>query len=499
MSNLTKGLILVVVILAIGAGLVVWKKKVGGQSNESFNQITRPEIEALLADVAKTNPMVLKRLAEDPEMKKQQIDNLKQLLAFASEAQHEGLTADPTNRQELENIRAEILAVNYDREINKDKGPMPPFGFITEDQISAFWAGETPSGSGQGWFAGLMEKIGLGAPTEQRSHDDEFADFLATKIAVLKSSSPEMKDREISDEERTQAKDIFAKTRIYRAEYLQKMNAGELAPEFITKANLQVKLQQAQYLARLYSEKRADTDKVTDEDVAKYISEHPELSPDAKRAQAQQILDRAKAGEDFAALANEFTQDPGNKGPDGTPQGGIYKDVPKGRMVVPFENAALALEAGQVSPELVETDYGFHIIKLERKLGPSANKDASKDNKTPAEDTYDVRHILISTGYKDPDKPNAREMPVKDYVRSKLEEDKEKKLVEDLIAKNHIQVPDDFTIPEVTDDQIQQMRQKQQPQMPQGMPPGVQVTGPDGKPVKPDDKKDAKKAEPKKK
>lgn len=500
MSNLTKGLILVVVILAIGAGLVVWKKKVGGQSSLSFNQITRPEIEALLADVAKTNPMVLKRLAEDPEMKKDQVKNLKQLLAFASEAQQQGMTADPINRQELENIRAEILAVNYDREINKDKGPMPPFGFITEDQINAFWAGETPSGTGQGWFAGLMEKIGLGAPTEQRSHEDEFASFLETKIAVLKASSPDMKDREISDEERTQARDIFAKTRIYRAEYLQKVNAGELPPEFVTKANLQVKLQQAQYLARLYSDKRADADKVTDEEINKYIAEHPELDPAQKRVKAQEILDRAKSGEDFVALANEFTQDPGNKGPDGTLQGGIYKDVAKGRMVVPFETAALALEAGQVSPELVESDYGFHIIKLERKLGPSPNKEAGKDAKgAEAGDTYDVRHILISTGFKDPDKPNAREMPVKDYVRNKLEEEKEKALVEGLIAKHNIQVPDDFTIPEVTEEQMQQIRDKQQQQMPQGgVPPGVQVTGPDGKPVKLDGK-EAKKPEPKKK
>ena len=133
---------MVVVILAIGAGLVVWKKKVGGQSGESFNEITRPEIEALLADVAKNNPMALKRLA-DPKNKKEQIDNLKQLLAFASQAQREGLTADPINRQELANIKAEILAVNYDREMNKDKGPMPPFGFITEDMMNAFWADES--------------------------------------------------------------------------------------------------------------------------------------------------------------------------------------------------------------------------------------------------------------------------------------------------------------------------------------------------------------------
>src|SRR5205085_3625315 len=135
---------------------------------------------------------------------------------------------------------------------------------------------------------------------------------------------------------------------------------------------------------------------------------------------AQGILDRALAGEDFVALANEFTQDPGNKGPDGTLQGGIYKDVPKGRMVVPFEEGALKLQEGQVNPELVESDFGFHIIKLERKLGPSPNKDAKKDPKGGDTDTYDVRHILISTGFKDPENPTAREMPVKDYVRNKL-------------------------------------------------------------------------------
>jgi parvulin-like peptidyl-prolyl isomerase len=214
-----------------------------------------------------------------------------------------------------------------------------------------------------------------------------------------------MKDREISEEERTQARDIFAKTRIYEAEYEQKAAAGELSQEFIDKANLQVKLQQAQFLARLYAQKVGDQNKVTDEEVNAYIAAHPELDPAAKRVKAQELLERAKAGEDFAALANEFSEDPGNKGSDGVGQGGLYKDVPKGRMVAPFETAALALEPGQVAPELVETDFGFHIIKLERKL-------ESKDNA----ETYDARHILISTGYKDPENPTAREVPVKDYV-----------------------------------------------------------------------------------
>lgn len=490
MSNLTKGIILVVVILAIGAGLVVWKKKVGGTSTDSFNSMSRAEIELLLSDVAKTNPAILKKLAEDPEMKKQQIDNLKQLLAFASQAKREGLTEEGSNKQELENIRSEVLAVNYDREMNKDKGPMPAFGFITEDMVNAYWANQSSGAPEKGFFGKLKDSISGGAYVETRSHEDEFNDFLNAKIEILKASSPEMKDREISEEEKKQARDIFAKTRIYRAEYEQKASSGELSKEFIDKANLQVKLQQAQFLARIYSEKIGDQTKVTDEEVAKYITDHPELDPAAKKATAQGILDRAKAGEDFAALANEFSQDPGNKGPDGVGQGGLYKDVPKGRMVAPFEAAALALEPGQIAPELVETDFGYHIIKLERK---GMTKDASGKES----ETYDARHILISTGVKDPDKPDAREAPVKDYVKNKLETEKEKGLLDKLIAENNVSVPDDFTVPEVTEEQLQQMKQKQQMQMPpQGMPPGVQPGGP-GAP--PPSKTEPKKPEAKKK
>jgi parvulin-like peptidyl-prolyl isomerase len=472
LSNLTKALVLVVAIVAIGFGLVVWKNKVGGSGHVSYNSITKAEIEMLIGDVAKTNPMMLKRLAEDPEMKKQQLDSLKQLLAFASQAQREGLASDASSQQELRSIRAEVIAVNYDREMNKDKGPMPAFGFITEEMITNFWE-TAPSAPETGFFAKAKHTLGLGGDVDLRDREQQFNDFLQAKIELMKKGNPEMADREISEDERKQARDIFAKVNIYQDEFLQKAAAGELDPTFIDKTNLQVKLQQVQFLGRLYSEKAAEKIKVTDEEIQKYIDENPELNPEAKRVKAQGILDRAKGGEDFAALANEYSEDPGNADPaSGEKQGGIYKDVPKGRMVAPFEAAALALEPGQVAPELVATDFGFHIVKLERKLGPST---AKKDDKTaaPAEagETYDVRHILISTGAKDPDNPMGREMPVKDFVRGKLEEEREKKLIENLVAQNNVSVPDDFDVPTVTDEQIEEMRRKQQP-MPMPMPEG---------------------------
>ncbi len=391
-----------------------------GQSIGPFNSISRQEVELLLVDTAKTNPAILKKMSEDPEMKRQQLVNLRQLLAFASQAVKDGMASDPIKKQELESIRAEIIAVNYDREINKAKAAMPPFGYITDAAVSAYWAGKEIAG--------------------QRTHEAEFNNFLNAKMALLKASNPDMQDREISAEEKVQARDVFARTRIYQAEYELKLASGTLTKEFIDKVALQVKLQQAQFLSQLYSENSAEQTKATDAQIAAYFTAHPDINPVRKRAMAQGILDRAKAGENFALLANKYSQDPGSIGPNGVPAGGLYKDVPMGRMLAAFETVALALTVGQIAPELVETDYGYHIIKLERKLGKK---------KISGEATYDVRHILISTNVENPKDPGGSGTPAKDFARTQVETAKEKALIDKLVAANNIQVPDDFTVPPV--------------------------------------------------
>jgi len=475
-------LILVAVILAIGAGLVVWKRKVAS-SEVSYNSISKHEIELLLSDVAAKNPMGLKRLAEDPEMKKKQLESLKQLMAFAVTAQREGYAYEPTNRQELRNIRDQIEAQSYDQEINKDKGPMPPFGFITEDQVNQYWAEDQNGGGGKGFVSNVMGKIGLEGDNENLSHEAEFQKFLDSKIDLLKKSNPEMAQREISDEEKQQAKDFFAKIKIYQREYEDKANAGQLNKDFVEKTGLQVKLQQAQFLARIYSDKMADKVKATDDDINKYIAEHPELDPKEKKAKAEDILKRAQNGEDFAALANEFSEDPGNKNPKGEPQGGLYTDVQKGKMVKPFEDAALALEPGQIAPNVVESDFGYHIIKLEK-------KEDTKDSSGNPSQTYDVRHILIATTTKDPENPMARDMPIKEFVRQKIEQEREKKMIDDIVAQSGVTVAEDFDIPQVSDQQIQDMMKKQQMQQQQmGSPDMDSDEAPPAANTKPGDKK----------
>ncbi|MDP2956226.1 MAG: peptidylprolyl isomerase [Longimicrobiales bacterium] len=85
---------------------------------------------------------------------------------------------------------------------------------------------------------------------------------------------------------------------------------------------------------------------------------------DSVRAQIEGIRRRALAGEDFAALARQHSQDPGS-----APLGGDLGTFARGDMVKPFEDAAFALQPGEVS-SVVETPYGFHVIRLEGKEAP---------------------------------------------------------------------------------------------------------------------------------
>jgi hypothetical protein len=83
------------------------------------------------------------------------------------------------------------------------------------------------------------------------------------------------------------------------------------------------------------------------------------------RQQAEALRARAAGGEDFAALAREHSQDPGSAA-----RGGDLDYFGRGRMVAPFEEAAFALEPGQVS-QVVESPFGYHVIKVEDRRQPT--------------------------------------------------------------------------------------------------------------------------------
>ncbi len=97
-------------------------------------------------------------------------------------------------------------------------------------------------------------------------------------------------------------------------------------------------------------------DKMDDEQKKKAVDEAKAKA----LAKAKEILAKVKQGEDFSKLAKENSACPSGK------EGGSLGKFPKGRMVKQFEDAAFALKPGEVS-EVVETQFGYHIIKTTAK------------------------------------------------------------------------------------------------------------------------------------
>lgn len=150
--------------------------------------------------------------------------------------------------------------------------------------------------------------------------------------------------------------------------------------------------------------------KISDEEMKKYYEEHKadyykdevkashilistvddngkELSEAKKKEakkKAEEVLKKAKSGEEFSELAKEYSDDPGSAA-----NGGDLGYFTKGKMVQPFEEAAFSLKSGEISG-LVESEYGYHIIKVYDKIDKQLTFDEVKDEikKTLTEDKY---------------------------------------------------------------------------------------------------------------
>ncbi len=140
---------------------------------------------------------------------------------------------------------------------------------------------------------------------------------------------------------------------------IQKMIESEFAAE------IEVTAEQKQTFYQENSEQMKEPEQVRLSHILVGADENatPEQREQAKK-KTEEIRTLAMAGEDFAALASENSDDPGSK-----VNGGELPWVSRGDTVPPFEAAAFALSPGEIS-EVVETRFGYHVIKVaERKEG----------------------------------------------------------------------------------------------------------------------------------
>lgn len=141
------------------------------------------------------------------------------------------------------------------------------------------------------------------------------------------------------------------------------------------------------YMARVLTIVKDKSPKVTEEEIkAQYDAnpeqfitatvrhvlisfQDPETQEDRPEGEALKIAKEVKAkldkGEDFATIAKKYSEDQGS-----AENGGLYEDTPIVSWVEAFKEAAKTLEINKIS-DPVETDYGYHIIKVEKRTEPT--------------------------------------------------------------------------------------------------------------------------------
>ncbi|HEX8131184.1 MAG TPA: peptidylprolyl isomerase [Pyrinomonadaceae bacterium] len=347
---------------------------------------------SLLIDELGVPPQSRAQLASDAESRKGFVKELREMFAVAAEARAAGLAERPETKLQMELSRTFVIARRYSK-MRQQTGATSPEQVASKAEIAAF--------------------------VKEPGQEQKFQEFLQD---YLKNRPQSEQAKALTDEERESMRQQWGNIMVSARKGIAAGIDKERATEVVTQ------YQHARLLAGTYFKEVLNArTKASEAEIDAYLAAHPELAPKETKAKAEAVLAQLRAGGDFAALAKEHSVDTSNKD-----RGGDLGWFGRGMMVKPFEDAAFALKPGELSG-IVETQFGYHIIKLEeRRMQDSPNGQ-------PVEQVH-ARHILIASGT-----PGARPQSPRDQARSAVEEEKRNKVLGEIASRQRgIVVAEDF-------------------------------------------------------
>ncbi|HKA17721.1 MAG TPA: peptidylprolyl isomerase [Blastocatellia bacterium] len=347
-------------------------------------------------------PQQQQEIASDPEAKKQLVDNLRKLLSVAQVAEQEGYAEHADLKSQLSFQLDRVLFEAY-----KKKNPDAK---ATDDEINAYYLGHPKD------FDDFLAANPRASQQAQGAQRDE----LKKQVGEFKVIAERARKEGLERDDLTRLQQLITRSQTLAGAYLGDLqkNADKLVADadvqqYFTDHPSDFDEVRVRHILVSTQPKPEAEDEVDNKDVKdKKPTEKPKaLTKEEARKKSESLLERARKGEDFAKLASENSDDPGSKD-----KGGEYDFFGHGKMVPEFEKAAFALKPGEIS-DLVETQFGFHIIKLEERRSA-----ASPDT----------------------------DQKVRQQIVEKLKQDKIEDRINQITRESSVVVPEDFdTTPKV--------------------------------------------------
>ena len=247
----------------------------------------------------------------------------------------------------------------------------------------------------------LNSAVGVDRAVDQfvrlRDQQREVSLVKLSRAAYAERMEP-VSDEQIAAHYEQHADRYFQPERV-KVEYL------ELSPETIS-INMDVDELMLERAYEDYQRRHAEQTRYWASHILVSLPAQPDVEQvEAAREKILYARSRIEAGESFADVARELSDDPGSRD-----AGGELGEVKPGMMVQPFEEALFALEEGQLS-EPVRTQFGFHLIRLDRKesgvIPPLTEVReeliADLQRREAEGQFYDLAETLANLAYENPD------------------------------------------------------------------------------------------------